>query len=156
MKIEPPALSPKPSTRNPKPETGNPKYSTRNTKPETRNAPPQRREWTEDGQLWVQCLTLCRANLAHIRQSGPDSGRDFQVKARKTVYVVPSSTGKGRRTGSCRCSMSLPPPLSPPYRPQMIIEPAACWKLISHGPNQGVAHIRQSGQHSSRDCQVKA
>ena len=32
----------------------------------------------------------CRANMAHIRQSRPDSGRGFQVKVLKTVEVFPT------------------------------------------------------------------
>ena len=33
----------------------------------------------------------CRENLAHIRQSWPDSGLDFHVKVRKTRQAVPST-----------------------------------------------------------------
>ena len=33
----------------------------------------------------------CRANMAHVRQSRPNDGLDFQVKVHKTVYTVPSS-----------------------------------------------------------------
>jgi len=37
--------------------------------------------------------------LAHIRQSRPDSGLGFQVKALKTVHVVPTSLGRVRSRG---------------------------------------------------------
>ena len=37
----------------------------------------------------------CRANMAHIRQSMPDSGLGFQVKVRITFQVIPSSLGSG-------------------------------------------------------------
>ena len=36
-----------------------------------------------------------RANVAHIRQSRPDSGLGFQGKPHKTFQVVPSSPGGG-------------------------------------------------------------
>jgi len=50
-------------------------------------------------------LYRCRASAAHIRQSKPDSGVGFQVKALKNILsssgkVVPSSLGNGRGTGS--------------------------------------------------------
>ena len=35
----------------------------------------------------------CRTNVAHLRQSGPDSALDFQSKVLKTFEVVPSSLG---------------------------------------------------------------
>ena len=34
----------------------------------------------------------CRANMAHVRQSGPEFGLGFQVNALKTFQVVPSSS----------------------------------------------------------------
>ena len=37
----------------------------------------------------------CRANMAHVRQSRPDSGLDFQVKVFKTLSVVPPSLESG-------------------------------------------------------------
>jgi len=40
----------------------------------------------------------CRANVAHIRQSRPDSGLGFQVKVLKTFKDVPSSL----ESGACR------------------------------------------------------
>ena len=41
------------------------------------------------------CLSRCRANMAHIRQSGPDSGLAFQVPILETCWVVPCSLGSG-------------------------------------------------------------
>ena len=52
-----------------------------------------------------QSPTICRAkpvlvsghrpaNMAHVRQSRPDSGFDIQVKVRRTFNVVPSSRTK--------------------------------------------------------------
>ena len=37
----------------------------------------------------------CRANVAHIKQSRPDSGLGVQVKVVKTFQVVPTSLGSG-------------------------------------------------------------
>ena len=37
----------------------------------------------------------CRSNMAHARQSRPDSGLDFQVKVLEPFSVVPSSLGSG-------------------------------------------------------------
>jgi len=37
--------------------------------------------------------------MAHTRQSRPDSGLGFQVKALKTFYGVPLSLGNGRTLG---------------------------------------------------------
>ena len=37
----------------------------------------------------------CRANVAHVRQSRPDSGLGFQVNVLKITRVVPSSLGSG-------------------------------------------------------------
>jgi len=37
----------------------------------------------------------CRANVAHIRQSRPNSGPGFQTKVLKNIKVVPSSLGSG-------------------------------------------------------------
>ena len=42
----------------------------------------------------------CRANMAHVRQSGPDSGLGFQVFVIKTFKDVPSSLGRGERPRS--------------------------------------------------------
>jgi len=36
-----------------------------------------------------------RANSAHVRQSGPESGPGFQTKVLKPFKVVPSSLGSG-------------------------------------------------------------
>ena len=41
----------------------------------------------------------CRANMAHIRQSRPDSGLGFQVKILTPFHVVPSSLGSGFPNG---------------------------------------------------------
>jgi len=48
----------------------------------------------------------CRANVAHARQSGPESGLGFHIKGVKTIRVVPSSFGRGklkfiRNAGPC-------------------------------------------------------
>ena len=40
-------------------------------------------------------MPCCRANMAHIRQSRPDSGLDLLVKVLKPCSVVPSSLGSG-------------------------------------------------------------
>ena len=37
----------------------------------------------------------CRANMAHVRQSGPDSGLGIEVKVLDTVCVVACSLGSG-------------------------------------------------------------
>ena len=37
----------------------------------------------------------CRVNMAHIRQSRPDSGLGFQVEVLKTFKIVSSSLGSG-------------------------------------------------------------
>ena len=37
----------------------------------------------------------CRANMAHTRQSRPDSGRGFQVIVLETVQVLPFFLGSG-------------------------------------------------------------
>ena len=37
----------------------------------------------------------CRATMAHVRQSRPDSGTGFQAKVLKTFQVAPSSLGSG-------------------------------------------------------------
>ena len=57
-----------------------------------------------------------RVNMAHVRQSGPDSGLGFQVKILELSRVAPSSLGsrlyvrnlRGRLlTHPCRLSLSL-------------------------------------------------
>jgi len=50
----------------------------------------------------------CRANVAHIRQTRPDSGLGFQVKVRIPFEGVPSSLsiqkpGAAQVCGSRRC-----------------------------------------------------
>ena len=54
--------------------------------------------------------------MAHIRQSRPDSGLDFQVEILKRIEVVPSSLGSGgllslhqRDTGIPRSQETAPP-----------------------------------------------
>ena len=46
------------------------------------------------------CGYRCRANVAHVRQSRPDSGLGFQAIVLKTLSVVPSSLGSGPRKRS--------------------------------------------------------
>jgi len=43
----------------------------------------------------VVVIGTTAANVAHIRQSKPDSGRGSQVKVLNTLKVVPSSLGSG-------------------------------------------------------------
>jgi len=45
---------------------------------------------------WTE-VSRCRANMAHIRQSGPDSGLGFQVKVLTLVSVVHFGGGGGRQ-----------------------------------------------------------
>ena len=40
-------------------------------------------------------LCRCRANMAHVRQSGPDSGLDFHTDVLHTLKVAPSSLRSG-------------------------------------------------------------
>ena len=58
----------------------------------------------------------CRASMAHIRQSGPDSGLGLKGKVLKTFQVVPSSLAIGvnvspslrsEGTSSARCQANL-------------------------------------------------
>ena len=42
----------------------------------------------------VVCASRCQANMAHMRQSRPDSGLGFQIKVLKTFSVVPSWLGR--------------------------------------------------------------
>ena len=57
-----------------------------------------------DGQGGAMCVrsmkpqppTRCRANVAHVRQSRPDSGLGFQVKVLNTLQGVPFSLGSGQ------------------------------------------------------------
>jgi len=44
----------------------------------------------------------CRANMAHARQSRPDSGVGVQVKGLETFQVVPSLLGSGTKVISKR------------------------------------------------------
>ena len=41
--------------------------------------------------FWIARSGCCRANVAHIRQSWPDSGLGVQVKVLEAFSVVPSS-----------------------------------------------------------------
>ena len=43
-------------------------------------------------------LNRCRSNMAHIRQSRPDSGNGFQVKFLRTFKVGSSSLGSSYNT----------------------------------------------------------
>ena len=43
----------------------------------------------------VLICSRCRANMAHVKQSWPDYGLDFQVIVLKIFYVVPSLLGSG-------------------------------------------------------------
>ena len=49
----------------------------------------------------------CRANMAHIRESRPDSGLGFGVKVRKPFLIVPTLLG-------WLIKATPPPPRSPP------------------------------------------
>ena len=53
---------------------------------------------------------LSRANSAHLRQSGPETGPGFQVKHVKTFQVVPLSCGGAHGPGpeSARSASSRP------------------------------------------------
>jgi len=42
-------------------------------------------------------LDCCRANMAHVRQSGLGSGLGFQIKVLDTVSFVASTLGSGDR-----------------------------------------------------------
>jgi len=51
-------------------------------------------------KCWYRFVrTRCRANMAHVRQSRPDSGLGFQVKVLKPFKVVPFSLGSGDHNG---------------------------------------------------------
>jgi len=52
---------------------------------------------TSRSVCWVYGDARCRANMAHIRQSRPDSGLGFQTKVIVTFEVVPSSPGSGTK-----------------------------------------------------------
>ena len=49
----------------------------------------------------IEPKSRCRPNMAHIRQSRPDSGLGFQVKFVKTFQVVPFALGSGKSTVVC-------------------------------------------------------
>jgi hypothetical protein len=46
-----------------------------------------RRRWKEP--RWMRCTGRCRANMAHIRQSRPDSGLGSQAKVPKPCKLFP-------------------------------------------------------------------
>ena len=46
-------------------------------------------------QLLRRIKRRCHASVAHIRQSGPDSGLGFRAKVIKTVEGVPTLLGSG-------------------------------------------------------------
>jgi len=47
----------------------------------------------------------CRANVAHVRQSRPDPGLDFQVNVLETCCGVPSSLGSDLERERMRCQL---------------------------------------------------
>ena len=54
----------------------------------------------------------CRANVARLTQSRPDSGLGFQVNDIQTFWVVPSSLGRGVLYRGCMRSGQLTGDLS--------------------------------------------
>ena len=67
----------------------------------------------------------CRANMAHLRQSRPESGLGFQVNVLKTFQAVPSSLGSSfPRTVAVVSGISLPPPLSLPLSLSSSLSPS--------------------------------
>jgi hypothetical protein len=81
-----PEPKPKPETRTLNPEPG---YESLNPTPETRCIKKNESETRRTRPL------RCRADVAHIRQSGPDSGLGFKVKVLSKFQVVASSLGSG-------------------------------------------------------------
>ena len=53
--------------------------------------------WVEENPKWSSAQSCCRANLAHINQSTPDSGIGVQVKMLKAFEVSPSLLASGRK-----------------------------------------------------------
>ena len=91
---KPEIRNPKPGTQKPgthKPETLTPTPYTLNTK--TRILPLTPPPFPTRALLLRRLLKndRCRANMAHIRQSRPDSGLGSQVKVLKLLNVVPFS-----------------------------------------------------------------
>ena len=61
------------------------------------------REWEKEregkqARVRAEAIDRCRANLAHRRQSKPDSGLGFQIEIPKTLKGVPSSQRTRKRT----------------------------------------------------------
>ena len=58
---------------------------------------PLARVWLLGPRRLPPCPSVqsCRANPAHIRQSGPDSGPGFRVKVLEIFQVILSSLGRG-------------------------------------------------------------
>jgi len=104
-------IQPTPDTRHPTPYTLHPTPYTLHPTPDTLHpvsaplavAPPARRISPAGTPLRVRSLAALlppgarsRANMAHIRQSRPDSGLGFQAKVLERCQVVRSSLGRGR------------------------------------------------------------
>ena len=69
-----------------------------------------------------------RANVAHIRQTRPDSGLDFQVEVLEHFQVVPSWLGNGRSSAPIRPQASgLHGLATRPARPDLARCAARCW-----------------------------
>ena len=62
------------------------------------DAPSRRFDSSRDEPI-PRSAVRCRANMAHIRQSRPDSGLGFQVHVLTLFEVVPSSLGSVRGVG---------------------------------------------------------
>jgi hypothetical protein len=73
----------------------------------TPNPTPQTMNRRIPGRTWRLCQYRCRMNMAHLRQSRPDSGVGFQEKIFKPFQVVPSSLGSGVRRDWAHCRMLL-------------------------------------------------
>jgi len=74
-------------------ETVNPKPYTSNAQRQTPNLKPQTLVRCcllyTSSQIGSESPFRCRANMAHIRQSGPDYGLGFQVKALTNFKLIP-------------------------------------------------------------------
>ena len=72
----------------------------------------------------------CRANMAQIRQSRPDSGRGFSVQVRIPIQVIlsfASTVGHTQEPGTCRGSNSTPSPFEGQFNPP----PTTQWRGLS-------------------------
>ena len=89
----------------------------------------------------------CRANVAHTRQSRPDSGLGFLVKVLRTCQVVPSSLGSGPPTLGHAPLRELRPSLS---RAQGNFASRLPFRIfIGHtGPRNSAAHRDKSREWS--------